>query len=65
MKYILKYVILYTFVAALRMSVRSSVYRKQTAGHEHVYGAEEYDSEKDVYFRPCTTCDHQQVYEKM
>jgi len=52
-------------VKALRMAVRSSVYRKETAGHQHVYGSEKFDAEKDIYFRSCTTCDHKQVYEKM
>ena len=47
------------------MAVRSSVYRKETAGHQHVYGSEKFDAEKDIYFRSCTTCDHKQVYEKM
>ena len=47
------------------MAVRSSVYIKQTASHEHVFGAEIFDEEKDIYYRSCATCDHKQVYEKM
>nr|CAG4642951.1 EOG090X0KP6 [Evadne anonyx] len=52
-------------VKALRMAVRSSVYIKQTASHEHVFGAEVFDEEKDFYYRSCGTCDYKQVYEKM
>nr|CAG4649025.1 EOG090X0KP6 [Polyphemus pediculus] len=52
-------------VKALRMAVRSSVYKKPLSGHQHVYGEEEYDAEKDMYYRSCTTCEHQQIYEKM
>lgn len=47
------------------MAVRSSVYKKQTTSHQHVYGAEQFDPERDVYFRVCSTCSHQQEYEKM
>lgn len=47
------------------MAVRSSVYKKQTASHEHVYGAEQFDADRDVYYRTCSTCSHQQEYEKM
>lgn len=54
----------FTFTA-LRMAVRSSVYKKQTAGHQHDYGAETYDAERDLYFRTCSTCTHRQEYEKM
>ena len=47
------------------MAVRSSIYTKQVGGHEHVFNAEQYDSDRDVYFRTCKTCSHKQEYEKM
>ena len=50
---------------ALRMAVRSSVYKKQTASHEHTFGAEQYDAEQDLYYRLCSGCSHRQEYEKM
>nr|CAG4645286.1 EOG090X0KP6 [Leptodora kindtii] len=52
-------------VKALRMSVRSSVYRKQTENHVHDMGSEEYDANEDMYFRVCRTCEYRQTYEKM
>ena len=52
-------------VKALRMAVRSSVYKKQTAGHQHEFGDEKYDEDEDIYFRVCGTCDYRQTYEKM
>lgn len=47
------------------MAVRSSVYKKQTAGHQHVFGEEKFDAERDLYYRKCSTCSFQQEYEKM
>ncbi|KAI9557421.1 hypothetical protein GHT06_017249 [Daphnia sinensis] len=52
-------------VKNLRMAVRSSVYKKQTAGHQHVFGEENFDAERDLYYRKCSTCSFQQEYEKM
>ncbi|XP_045030974.1 DNA repair protein complementing XP-A cells homolog [Daphnia magna] len=52
-------------VKNLRMAVRSSVYKKQTAGHQHVFGEEKFDAERDLYYRKCSTCSFQQEYEKM
>jgi len=52
-------------VKALRMAVRSSIYVKQTASHQHVFGPEAFDEKKDIYYRCCNVCDHKQVYEKM
>nr|SVE79269.1 EOG090X0KP6 [Daphnia lumholtzi] len=49
----------------LRMAVRSSVYKKQTAGHQHVFGEEKFNAERDLYYRKCSTCSFQQEYEKM
>nr|CAG4646735.1 EOG090X0KP6 [Macrothrix elegans] len=49
----------------LRMAVRSSVYTKQTASHEHTYGPEKYDEDRDIYFKACNKCSHKQEYEKM
>ncbi len=53
------------FVKDLRMAVRSSVYKKQTTSHEHVFGAEQFDADRDIYYRTCSTCSYQQEYEKM
>nr|SVE71455.1 EOG090X0KP6 [Daphnia similis]SVE72088.1 EOG090X0KP6 [Daphnia similis] len=52
-------------VKSLRMAVRSSVYKKLTAGHQHVFGEEKFDAERDLYYRKCSTCSFQQEYEKM
>ncbi|EFX89375.1 hypothetical protein DAPPUDRAFT_220521 [Daphnia pulex] len=52
-------------VKNLRMAVRSSVYKKVTASHQHVFGEEKFDAEKDIYYRKCSTCSFQQEYEKM
>nr|CAG4648417.1 EOG090X0KP6 [Moina brachiata]SVE93398.1 EOG090X0KP6 [Moina brachiata] len=52
-------------VKALRMAVRSSVYKKQTTSHEHTFGAEQYDADEDIYFKICSSCSHRQEYEKM
>ncbi|XP_064619197.1 DNA repair protein complementing XP-A cells homolog isoform X2 [Lineus longissimus] len=49
----------------LRMTVRSSLYKKESAAHEHVYGGEEYDEEEDVYTKTCQSCGHKLSYEKM
>ena len=47
------------------MSVRSSLWRKQTVIHEHSFGEETYDEEEDMYSKTCTTCGHIMSYEKM
>nr|CAH0100869.1 unnamed protein product [Daphnia galeata] len=52
-------------VKNLRMAVRSSVYKKVTESHQHVFGAEQFDAERDIYYRKCSTCSFQQEYEKM
>nr|SVE75534.1 EOG090X0KP6 [Daphnia dolichocephala] len=52
-------------VKNLRMAVRSSIYKKQTAGHQHAFGEEKFDAERDLYYRKCNTCSFQQEYEKM
>ncbi|XP_055953556.1 DNA repair protein complementing XP-A cells-like [Argiope bruennichi] len=52
-------------VKALRMEVRSSLYRKKDVSHTHVYGAEVYNEEDDIYTKTCTTCGHQVEFEKM
>ncbi|OWR50806.1 DNA repair protein complementing XP-A cell [Danaus plexippus plexippus] len=49
---------------ALRMDVRSSLFDRTRAAHEHVYGPETYDPDEDVYRRRCE-CGHVQSYEKM
>nr|CAG4635215.1 EOG090X0KP6 [Alona affinis] len=52
-------------VKKFNKQVKSNVYTKQTAGHQHTYGDETYDADRDVYFRTCTSCTHRQEYEKM
>ncbi|KAI0242933.1 XPA_C domain-containing protein [Lamellibrachia satsuma] len=49
----------------LRMSVRGSLWRKKTEGHEHSYGEETYNEEEDNYSKTCSTCQHVMTYEKM
>ncbi|CAG9580821.1 unnamed protein product [Danaus chrysippus] len=49
---------------ALRMDVRSSLFDRTRAAHEHQYGEETYDPHEDVYRRRCE-CGHEQTYEKM
>ncbi|XP_005101114.1 DNA repair protein complementing XP-A cells homolog [Aplysia californica] len=49
----------------LRMSVRSSLWRKDLTGHQHEYDEEVYDEEEDSYSKTCTTCGHVWTYEKM
>ena len=52
-------------VSELRMAVRSSLWRKETSGHEHEYGDETYDDDSDEYSKTCKTCGHVLTYEKM
>ncbi|XP_050347285.1 DNA repair protein complementing XP-A cells homolog [Nymphalis io] len=49
---------------ALRMDVRSSLYDRTRAHHEHAFGPEIYDADADVYRRSCD-CGHVETYEKM
>ncbi|KAF6215981.1 hypothetical protein GE061_000318 [Apolygus lucorum] len=50
----------------LRMTVRSSLFKKTVApSHEHVYGEERYNEEDDTYTKTCKTCDFEHTYEKM
>ncbi|XP_044516769.1 DNA repair protein complementing XP-A cells isoform X2 [Gracilinanus agilis] len=51
-------------VKELRRAVRSSVWKKETAIHQHDYGPEE-SIEDDMYRKTCTICGHQLTYEKM
>ncbi|XP_061281732.1 DNA repair protein complementing XP-A cells isoform X1 [Bos javanicus] len=51
-------------VKELRRAVRSSVWKKETAAHQHEYGAEE-KLEDDMYRKTCTVCGHELTYEKM
>ncbi|XP_067140332.1 DNA repair protein complementing XP-A cells [Centruroides vittatus] len=51
-------------IKALRMSVRSSLYRQTNTSHNHDYG-EETLKEDDVYEKTCKTCGHVLTYEKM
>ncbi|GIY50933.1 DNA repair protein complementing XP-A cells homolog [Caerostris darwini] len=52
-------------VKALRMEVRSSLYRKKDATHKHTFDAEVYNEEDDVYIKTCTSCGHQVEFEKI
>ncbi|KAL4228003.1 hypothetical protein ACF0H5_013441 [Mactra antiquata] len=52
-------------VKDLRLSVRSSLLKKDNVAHEHVYGEEMYDSDEDMYSKTCKTCKHTMTYEKM
>lgn len=49
----------------LRRAVRSSLWKKESASHQHVYGPEVYLEEEDEYKKTCATCGHQLIYEKM
>ncbi len=52
----------------LRMQVRGSLYKKEIASssvHEHDFGEETYDEDKDIYSKSCKTCSHTLQYEKM
>ncbi|XP_018410602.1 PREDICTED: DNA repair protein complementing XP-A cells isoform X1 [Nanorana parkeri] len=51
-------------VKELRHAVRSSLWRRDTAGHQHEYGPEEH-IEEDMYKKTCKTCGHVLNYEKM
>lgn len=52
-------------ITALRKSVRSSLFKKETKVHEHEYGVEHYDEENDHYFKICVSCSYKISYEKM
>ncbi|XP_072929078.1 DNA repair protein complementing XP-A cells-like isoform X1 [Hemitrygon akajei] len=52
-------------VKELRRAVRSSLWKKESATHQHEYGPEDYVEEEDVYKKTCTTCGHLLIYEKM
>ncbi|KAI8793330.1 DNA repair protein complementing XP-A cells-like [Biomphalaria glabrata] len=49
----------------LRMSVRSSLWRKDLSGHQHEYRDEIYDEDEDMYSKTCSSCGHVWSYEKM
>lgn len=49
---------------ALRMDVRSSLFDRTRAPHDHEFGAEQYDAATDQYSRACA-CGHVETYEKM
>lgn len=61
---------------ALRMDVRSSLYERSHASHQHAFGPErplrpqqpqhqQSDSDTDTYCRECTTCGYIETYEKI
>ncbi|XP_041975088.1 DNA repair protein complementing XP-A cells homolog isoform X2 [Aricia agestis] len=49
---------------ALRMAVRSTLFDRTRAAHEHTFGPEQYDADEDIYRRSCD-CGHTETYEKM
>lgn len=49
----------------LRLSVRSSLLKKDKGSHEHQFNEEVYDEEEDVYSKTCKTCNYTMTYEKM
>lgn len=50
----------------LRMEMRSSLFdRTSAAQHEHEFGEERYDEERDVYEQECVECGFKQEFEKM
>nr|XP_003407892.1 LOW QUALITY PROTEIN: DNA repair protein complementing XP-A cells [Loxodonta africana] len=51
-------------VKELRRAIRSSVWKRETAAHQHEYGPEE-NVEDDMYRKTCTVCGHELTYEKM
>ncbi|KAH0503821.1 DNA repair protein complementing XP-A cells-like protein [Microtus ochrogaster] len=51
-------------VKELRRAVRSSVWKRETAAHQHEYGPEE-SLEDDMFRKTCTMCGHELTYEKM
>lgn len=51
---------------SLSMQVRSSLYKRNTAAHEHEYGdAECINEDADLYRRTCKTCGHEWEYEEL
>ncbi|KAB1280406.1 DNA repair protein complementing XP-A cells [Camelus dromedarius] len=52
------------FFLELRRAVRSSLWKRETAAHQHEYGPEE-NLEDDTYRKTCTVCGHELTYEKM
>ncbi|XP_010993832.3 DNA repair protein complementing XP-A cells [Camelus dromedarius] len=51
-------------VKELRRAVRSSLWKRETAAHQHEYGPEE-NLEDDTYRKTCMVCGHELTYEKM
>ncbi|KAM8801902.1 DNA repair protein complementing XP-A cells isoform 2-T2 [Rhynchonycteris naso] len=51
-------------VKELRRAVRSSVWKREVAAHQHEYEPEE-DLGDDMYRKICTVCGHELTYEKM
>ena len=49
----------------LRLTVRSSLTRKERKEHVHEFGPESYDEDEDMYSKTCKTCKHTVSYEKM
>ena len=52
-------------VSELRLTVRSSLTKKEKKDHVHEFGPETYDEEEDMYSKTCKTCKHTVSYEKM
>ncbi|VDM66783.1 unnamed protein product [Strongylus vulgaris] len=54
-------------VKEMRQHIRglSGVKIRQDKAHEHIYGEEEYNEDKDEYSKKCIECDYVLTYEKM
>ncbi|KAK2169674.1 hypothetical protein LSH36_8g14036 [Paralvinella palmiformis] len=52
-------------VKELRLAVRSSLWKPNTGVHEHEFGPETYNEDKDEYIKMCLSCGHTISYEKM
>lgn len=51
---------------SLSMQVRSSLYKRETSGHEHEFGeATCVDEDNDIYQKTCKTCGYKWEYEEM
>jgi DNA-repair protein complementing XP-A cells len=50
---------------SLRMTVRSSLYTKQTESHSHEFGEEVFNEDKDIFEKRCKSCGYLSSYEKM
>ena len=52
-------------ISKLRMEMQSTFYKREIKAHEHEFGEEAFDEERDEYYKECRTCQHIVFYEKM